>query len=130
MDRQKKFLLFGVAWLSALGLTWFLYANAVAPKVEPQVRMVVAAHDMPLGTLLHPSDIKLVDYPERNVPKGAVFQAANAVNRVLLVAMSASEPVLNSKLSAPTSVEGVSPPIETGYRAVSCRSPTSPAWPV
>ena len=119
MDRQKKFLLFGVAWLSALGLTWFLYANAVAPKVEPQVRMVVAAHDMPLGTLLHQSDIRLVDYPERNVPKGAVFQAANAVNRVLLVAMSSSEPVLNSKLSSPTSVEGVSSTIETGYRAVS-----------
>lgn len=48
-----------------------------------------------------------------------MFQAANAVNRVLLVAMSASEPVLNSKLSAPTSVEGVSSTIETGYRAVS-----------
>jgi pilus assembly protein CpaB len=68
---------------------------------------------------VHKSDIRLVDYPERNVPKGAVFQAANAVNRVLLVAMSASEPVLNSKLSAPTSVEGVSSTIETGYRAVS-----------
>jgi pilus assembly protein CpaB len=38
---------------------------------------------------------------------------------VLLMAMSASEPVLNSKLSAPTSVEGVSSTIETGYRAVS-----------
>ena len=61
MDRQKKLLLFGVAWLSALGLTWFLYANAVAPKVEPQVRVVVAAHDMPLGTQLHPSDIKMAD---------------------------------------------------------------------
>src|SRR5664280_2578627 len=33
--------------------------------------------------------------------------------------MSASEPVLNSKLSAPTSVEGVSSTIETGFRAVS-----------
>ena len=41
------------------------------------------------------------------------------MNRVLLVAMSASEPVLSSRLSAPTSVEGVSSTIETGYRAVS-----------
>jgi pilus assembly protein CpaB len=119
MDRQKKLLLFGVAWLSALGLAWFLYAKTIAPKVEPQVRVVVAARDMPLGTLLHPSDIKLVDYPERNVAKGAVFQAANAVNRVLLAPMSANEPVLGSKLSATTSVEGVASTIETGYRAVS-----------
>ena len=50
--------------------------------------------------------MKLADYPERNFPKGAVFQAANAVNRVLLVAVRAGEPVLNSKLSAATSAEG------------------------
>src|SRR6202142_2765843 len=104
MDRQRKFLLFGAAWLSALGLTWFLYANAVAPKVEPQARVVVAGHDMPLGALLHQNDIRLVDYPERKLPKGAVFRPAIAVNRVPLAAMSAGEPVVNSKHSAPTSV--------------------------
>jgi len=74
---------------------------------------------MPLGTLLHPSDIKLVDYRSATIPKGAVFQAANAVNACSSSPLNASEPVLSSKLSAPTSVEGVSSTIETGYRAVS-----------
>ena len=34
------------------------------------MRVVVAAHDMPLGTLLRKSDLKMVNYPERDVPKG------------------------------------------------------------
>jgi len=46
---------------------------------------VVAAHDMPLGTLLHRATLNWwITRAQR--PKGAVFQAANAVNRVLLVA--------------------------------------------
>ena len=70
MDRQKKLLIFAGAWISAALLSWFVYAKAVAPQQEKQVRLVVATHDMPTGTLLRPSDLKLVNYLERNVPKG------------------------------------------------------------
>src|SRR5450631_238881 len=101
MDRQKKFLLFGAAWVSALLLTWFYYANAVAPKQAKTLRMVVATHDMPVGTLLRKTDLKLVDYPEKDVPKGSVFQVARAENRVLMVALNTNEPVLQGKLSEP-----------------------------
>jgi pilus assembly protein CpaB len=119
MDRQKVIVLFGVAWVSALVLTWFYYTNAVAPKTEKQVRVVVASRDMPFGTLLRPSDVRLVNYPERDVPKGIVFRSSDAVGRVLLVPVNTNEPVLISKLSATTSAEGVPSTIETGYRAVS-----------
>jgi pilus assembly protein CpaB len=119
MDRQKKFLLFGAAWVSALLLTWFYYSNAVAPKQEKTLRMVVATHDMPMGTLLKKSDLKLVNYPQKDVPKGSVFQIAAAENRVLMVSLNTNEPVLQAKLSDMTSVEGVSSTIDRGYRAVS-----------
>jgi pilus assembly protein CpaB len=119
MDRQKKFLLFGAAWASALLLTWFYYSNAVAPKQEKTLRMVVATHDMPMGTLLKKSDLKLVNYPQKDVPKGSVFQIAAAENRVLMVSLNTNEPVLQAKLSDMTSVEGVSSTIDRGYRAVS-----------
>ncbi|MGD0774978.1 MAG: Flp pilus assembly protein CpaB [Candidatus Solibacter sp.] len=119
MDRQKKLLLFGAAWVSALLLTWFYYANAVAPKQEKTLRMVVATHDMPMGTLLRKSDLKIVNYPEKDVPKGSVFQVASAENRVLMVPLNTNEPVLQAKLSDMTSVEGVSSTIDKGYRAVS-----------
>jgi pilus assembly protein CpaB len=119
MDRQKKFLLFGAAWVSAILLTWFLYANAVAPKEEARSSVVVATHDMPLGTLLRPTDVKMVKYPDRDIPKGVLFQAKDAWNKVLLVPMNSNEPVLLGKLSAITATEGVSATIPAGYRAVS-----------
>ena len=119
MDRQKKLLLFGAAWVSAFLLTWFLYAKAVAPQQEKMLRVVVAAHDMPIGTLLGSKDVKIVNYPERDVPKGVVFDSKLATGRVLLVPLNMNEPVLLSKLSAPTSVEGVASTIPTGFRAVS-----------
>ena len=119
MDRQKKLLLFGAAWVSALLLTWFYYTNAVAPKQEKTLRVVVAAHDMPVGSLLRKSDLKVVNYPEKDVPKGAVFAVASAENRVLMVPMNMNEPVLQGKLSDTTTVEGVASTIDKGYRAVS-----------
>src|SRR5258707_9448221 len=114
MDRQKIILLMGVAYVSAGLLTWFLYAKAVAPQQEKMLRVVVATHDMPVGTLLRPTDVKIVNYPERDVPKHVVFDAKLATGRVLMVPLNQNEPVLDSKLSAPTSVEGVSSTIEPG----------------
>jgi pilus assembly protein CpaB len=119
MDRQKKLLLFGAAWVSALLLTWFVYHTAVAPQQERMLRVVVATHDMPVGTLLRRSDLKVVNYPERDVPKGVVFKYDDAVDRVAMVPFNLNEPVLLAKLSAKTSVEGVSSTIEAGFRAVS-----------
>jgi len=119
MDRQKKFLIFGGAWLSAVLLTWFLYANTVAPKTEKQVRIVVAAHDMQTGTLLQPADLKLVGYPERGLLTGAVLQIKDATNRVLLYPVTNNEPLTLPELSAVTSAEGLSSTIERGYRSAS-----------
>src|ERR1035441_6810652 len=106
MDRQKKLLLFGAAWVSALLLTWFYYSNAVAPKQEKTLRMVVATHDMPVGTLLQKNDLKLVNYPEKDVPKKAVFQIQNAEKRVLLVALGTNEPVLEASSPKPPAWKG------------------------
>src|SRR5436305_75466 len=119
MDRQKKLLIFTAAWISAALLSWFVYAKTVAPQQEKQVRLVAATHDMPVGTLLRTSDLKLVNYLERNVPKGAAYDPKDTVNRVLLVPISNNEPVLASKVSAATTVEGISSTIDPGFRAVS-----------
>src|SRR6185503_2806579 len=119
MDRQKKLLIFGLAWLSAGLLTWFLYARTVAPQIDRKVQVVVASRDLPLGTLLRNGDLRMVSSLERDVPKGVVFQAKDAENRVLLVPVNTNEPVLLSKLSSQTATEGVSSTIDPGFRAVS-----------
>lgn len=119
MDRQKALLIFGTALAAATLLSWFLYANTVAPKTETQVRVVVAAHDMPLGTMLRSADIKLLSYPESGIPKGAILESKGALNHVLLFPITTNEPVIASKLSSLTGTEGISATIEPGYRAVS-----------
>ena len=119
MDRQKTLLLFAGAWISAALLSWFVYARSVAPQQEKQVKVVVATRDMPLGTLLRQGDIKLINFPERAIPKGVVFDTRSAVNRVLLHPLGTNEPVVQSRLSESTSAEGVSSTIEPGFRAVS-----------
>jgi pilus assembly protein CpaB len=119
MDRQRALLIFGVALAAATLLSWFLYANTVAPKTEKQVRVIVAAHDMPLGAMLRATDIKALNYPESGVPKGAVLESKDALNHVLLIPVSANEPVLLSKISTITGAEGMSATIQPGYRAVS-----------
>jgi pilus assembly protein CpaB len=48
-----------------------------------------------------------------------VLKTADAASRVVLFPVSANEPLLSSKLSAPTNMEGVSSTIDPGFRAVS-----------
>ncbi len=60
-----------------------------------------------------------MNYPQHDIPKGVILQTKDATNKVALVSLYANEPVLISKLSAPTSLEGFSSIIEPGYRAVS-----------
>lgn len=119
MDRQKKLLIFAAAWVSAGLLTWFLYAKTVAPQQEKLTSIVVATHDMPTGTLLRQTDLKRVNFPEKSIPKGAMADAKDAVNRVLLAPVVNNEPVITTKLSASTTVEGMASTIEPGMRAVS-----------
>ena len=59
-------LLFGVAWLSAAALSWFLYKSFQAPTQEKRVRVVVAGRDMPVGTLLKKTDVKAVPVLEKD----------------------------------------------------------------
>lgn len=118
MDRQRMLMLFGIAWVSAAALTWFLYANTKAPKEEKRARILALARDMPLGAMLKKTDLKPVLVPQKDVPRGAIFQEAQALNRVLLYPAAANEPLTLAKLSSPSTVEGITATIEPGYRVV------------
>jgi pilus assembly protein CpaB len=119
MDRQRMLLLFGAAWVSAALLSWFLYAKTKAPTEQRKIQVIVAGRDMPLGTLLKKTDLKLVGLLEKDVPKGAIFADRDAINRVLLYPATVNEPLLISKVSSTTTAEGVPSTIEPGYRAMS-----------
>src|SRR6266545_1898332 len=123
MDRQRILILFGVAWLSAALLTWFVYAKTQVPREEKKISVMAAAADLPVGTLLKKSDLKAVRMPEHDVPKRAVFHDKEALGRVLLYPVTANEPLTLAKLSNPTSAEGISSPSMPATARLRCKSP-------
>ncbi len=119
MDRKRIFILFGVAWVSAALLTWFLYAKTVVPSAERRTAVMAAAHDLPVGTMIHKSDLKKIAVLPRDFPKGGVTTEKDALNRVILYPVSANEPLVTGKLSLLSGAEGIPATIDAGHRAVS-----------
>jgi pilus assembly protein CpaB len=119
MDRKKALLIFVLAWVSAALLTWLLWWTATSPKSEKTVACVAATRDMPAGTRLKRSDLKLVRIPEKDIPKTALLDLNAAADRVLLFPVSASEPLIGAKMTSSSRAEGLAATIDPGKRAVS-----------
>jgi pilus assembly protein CpaB len=119
MDRKKVLTIFALAWVSAALLTYFLYRTTQAPRVEKTVAVEAAARDMPAGTRLVKGDLKTVRVPEKDVPKFAVLDEKQLLDRPLLYPVTANEALTTAKVSSLTGAEGVSSTIEPGKRAIS-----------
>ena len=119
MDRQKLLVLFVVAWLSAAGLTWFVYATTKAPKSEARTVVYAPVRDLPVGAIIHKSDLKRVTVSSKDLPKGALTDERQVVDRVVLYPFSANQPLIDTALSRVGAPEGIPATIPDGYRAVS-----------
>lgn len=111
-------MIFGVAWVSAIVLTWFLYAKTKAPKIERQVRAVAVARDLPAGARLRKADLRTVMIAQKDLPKGGILDQKDALDRVLLYPASQNELLAASRLSSLTGAEGIPATIEPGRRAI------------
>ena len=118
MDRRKILLIFAAAWVSAALLTWFLYASTKTPRVEKTIAILAAAHDMAAGTRLRKGDLKMIHVPERDVPKLAILDEKQALDRPVLFPVSANEPITLSKVASVAGAEGLPATIEIGKRAI------------
>jgi pilus assembly protein CpaB len=119
MDRQRIILLFGAAALLAGLLSWFLYANTIAPHAEARTPVMAAVHDLQVGQMVRKGDLKKVSVLPRDIPKGAVVSEKEALGRVALYPINANEPVVNNGLSQLAGADGIPATIPPGYRAVS-----------
>ncbi len=119
MDRQKLLILFGVALLCATGLTWFLYATTQAPRAEARTLVYAPVRDLPIGAIIHKTDLKQVSVLSRDLPKGALTSERQVVDRVVLYPFSANQPLIDNSLSRVGAPEGIPATIPEGHRAVS-----------
>lgn len=89
-------------------------ATAVAMRTVP---VVVAARDLPFGTVLGTADLALADYPADSQPAGSASDPAELVGMVNLMPLEADEPVLLAKLSGEGA--GLSALVPASMRAAS-----------
>ncbi len=119
MDRQKLLMIFGGAWVSAALLTWLLYSATTSTKQTKLVKVQAAARDLSAGTKLRRGDLRVVEVPEKEQPRGVFADEKVLLEKTLLFPVSMNEPMTQNKLAAIGGIEGVAATIPQGKRAIS-----------
>ncbi len=74
---------------------------ATKPKEEPKVQVLVATRDIPLHTVLAPSDVALRQVPPATVPEDSLADPKEAVGQMAIVDIAQGEVILRRRLLAP-----------------------------
>jgi pilus assembly protein CpaB len=108
------------AFVLAAGASFIVYrvmGTQLNAKARPQTtKVVVAARDLEIGTLIRDTDLKMgevVGVP----PKGALTKVESAVNRGVTSTLYAGEPVFDARLAPVGSGGGLAATIPEGMRA-------------
>src|SRR5262245_1644565 len=126
MDRTTRtIIVVGVAVLVAALASFGVYrAIQQMPVREVEVHslyQVVAARDMPMGTLLNKNDVKLVAWPASSPVAKGFQKIEDVVSRGTLSELAINEPLTESKLAPLEAGAGLPPSITEGMRALSIR---------
>ena len=126
MDRSTRTALVVAIALLVAGLASFGVFQAIRkmPVREVEVRslyQVVAAQDMPTGSLITKDYVKLVPWPASSPVAGGFSSIDKVVNRGLVSGVVANEPITESKLAPLEAGAGLPPTITEGMRALSVR---------
>jgi len=132
MGQKRPLVFLGVAVVIALVTTVMVYkwlqgqqgqevVSLPVPVVEG-VSVAIARGDIPWGTPLDETALKVVSYPEEGVPSGHFQDTATLMGRVVLTNLKKNEPILESKL-APLDVQtgGVSAVMDPSKRAMAVK---------
>lgn len=82
--------------------------------------LVVAAHDLQVGALIHDADVRQVSWTGP-LPMQAMAKIQDAVGRGVVATVYQSEPILNTRLAAKGAGAGLAATIPMGKRAVALR---------
>jgi len=112
------------AFVVAAGASFMLYrlmASRDSAKAAPAtVKVVLAARNLELGTVLRDADLKLGDWAGV-LPPGAVAKKDDLIGRGVISPTYGNEPVLESRLAPKGAGGGLAATIPRGMRAVAVR---------
>lgn len=120
MNRRLLTILF-IAFVIAAVCAWLVYrivGKRVTTAVVPQhtTRVVAAANDIKLGTILTASDLSTTRIVG-TLPQGAILSPKQAIGRGAITNLYRGEPILQSRLAPEGSGGGLPAAIPTGMRA-------------
>ena len=114
-----------LAIVAVVLLNFYIRGMGQAPQV-PMTTVVTAAQDLPFGTALSPTALRIVAWPKASVPDGAfasvgdIFKDAKGPSdRIAIVALAKGEPILKSKISGFGARPIMSTRVDKGMRAIS-----------
>lgn len=122
---DKRFTTVLAAALLIAGAASLLLYKFIAGRIQSapppvQTRLVVAARDLQVGTLIREPDVKLVPWPG-SVPKGGSAKLSDSIGRGVISAIMEGEPVVEHRLAPKGAGAGLAAIIPAGMRAVPVR---------
>lgn len=113
MNRIARFTFLLFAISVALGISYYVFSllnkqPTVVEKAEKikTTTIAVAVEDIQRGQKLTPEDIRFVTFLSDTLPKGTFSKAKSPAGRVAIIAVQASEPILENKLASEDVTEG------------------------
>ncbi len=118
MNRRLAIVLFSAFVVAALCsfLVYRVIGNRLGAVQPKATRLIVAAADIKLGSVLRDVDLTTADFVG-SLPKGAILKKQDAIGRGVVSNLYQGEPVLDSRLAAIGSGGGLAATIRQGMRA-------------
>jgi pilus assembly protein CpaB len=123
MNRRLLIILlsaFVIAAISTYVVAKMVGTRLSAAKPQLSTRLVAAAKDIKIGTILAPADLTTVQVVGA-APQGAILDPKNAIGRGVLSNLYAGEAIVDNRLAPMGSGGGLAATIKQGYRATAVR---------
>jgi len=112
-----------IAFVIAAGCSYIVFrlvGNRLSGTHQASTRVIAAATDIKLGTVLRDADLTTIEI-SGTLPKGAILKKETAIGRGVISNLYLGEPILESRLAAPGSGGGLAATIPQGMRATAVR---------
>ena len=121
---RRLFTILAISFLAACVsslLVYRLVGNRVsAVRMQATTRVVAAAADIKIGTVLNAANLTTVDIAG-TLPEGAILKTADAIGRGVVADLYRGEPILNNRLAPLGSGGGLAATIRKGMRALAVK---------
>ncbi|HWB84093.1 MAG TPA: Flp pilus assembly protein CpaB [Bryobacteraceae bacterium] len=122
LDRRFVIVMgFSLLWAFVVSAVFYRVAGGGNHRTRPQKPLVVAARPLPLGDTIGRDDVKIRQVPEDLFPEQGFSRVEDVLDRPVISPIQPDEPIVEARIAARGSGQGLAPMIPPGMRAISVR---------